>query len=69
MIQINVGFFFHFVPCTEIKQQRPAATTAGGALRLTIEKVNPIDNHDLSYRSGMVIVVSLFALSITLTLR
>jgi len=68
MIQINVGFLFHFVPCTEIKQ-RPTATTAGGALRLTIEKVNPIDNHDLSYRSGMVIVVSLFALSITLTLR
>jgi len=69
MIRINVGFFFHLVLCKIIKQQRPPATTAGGALRLTIEKVNPIDNHDLSYRSGMVIVVSLFALSITLTLR
>lgn len=31
-----------------------AATTKGGALRLTLEKVQPQNNHNLSYRSGMV---------------
>ncbi|KAF8153938.1 beta-glucan synthesis-associated [Crassisporium funariophilum] len=29
-------------------------TTQGGSLRLTLEKVEPENNHDLSYRSGMV---------------
>ncbi|KIM41990.1 glycoside hydrolase family 16 protein [Hebeloma cylindrosporum] len=27
--------------------------TKGGALRLTIERVDPVNNHDLNYRSGM----------------
>ena len=31
-----------------------AATTQGGALRLTLEKALPQNNHNLSYRSGMV---------------
>ncbi|KAF8890771.1 beta-glucan synthesis-associated protein SKN1 [Infundibulicybe gibba] len=30
------------------------ATTKGGALRLTLSKVAPIDNHNLTYRSGMI---------------
>ncbi|KAF8958562.1 beta-glucan synthesis-associated [Flammula alnicola] len=29
-------------------------TTKGGALRLTIEKVDPINNHNLTYRSSMI---------------
>lgn len=32
-----------------------AATTKGGALKLTLSKVNnTLDNHNLQYRSGMV---------------
>lgn len=30
------------------------ATTKDGALRLTLSKVNPADNHNMQYRSGMV---------------
>lgn len=29
-------------------------TTQGGALRLTLDQVDPIDNHNLTYRSGMI---------------
>ncbi|TDL27014.1 glycoside hydrolase family 16 protein, partial [Rickenella mellea] len=31
-----------------------AATTKGGYLRLTLSKVDPVNNHNLSYRSGMI---------------
>ncbi|KAF8650085.1 hypothetical protein AX16_005411 [Volvariella volvacea WC 439] len=30
------------------------ATTEGGSLRLTLARANPADNHNLSYRSGMI---------------
>ena len=44
------------------------ATTKGGALRLTLEKVSdPLNNHNLNYRSGMVYYL-LIILSKVLTL-
>jgi beta-glucan synthesis-associated protein KRE6 len=49
----------HYWQTNDLEWYDPSqATTAGGALRLTLEKVDNIDlNHNLSYRSGMVSLV------------
>ncbi|KAJ8487014.1 hypothetical protein ONZ45_g14470 [Pleurotus djamor] len=46
----------HYWGTNDLEWYDPSqATTRGGALRLTLDRVaNPLDNHDLNYRSGMV---------------
>jgi len=53
MIPTNVSFTLP-VRTKPMFYHPPLATTKGGALRLTIEKVDPVNNHNLTYRSGMV---------------
>lgn len=53
----NVCYYTKIIPVVNTANltylSRPA-TTKGGSLRLTIEKVNPEFNHDLNYRSAMI---------------
>ncbi|KIK09644.1 glycoside hydrolase family 16 protein [Laccaria amethystina LaAM-08-1] len=45
----------HYWGTNDLEWYDPAgATTKGGALRLTLEKALPQNNHNLSYRSGMI---------------
>ncbi|KII83673.1 glycoside hydrolase family 16 protein [Plicaturopsis crispa FD-325 SS-3] len=45
----------HYWQTNDLEWYDPSqATTKGGALRLKLEEVNPIDNHNLKYRSGMI---------------
>ena len=61
-IYLNLLFFILFTSLLQV-------TTQGGALRLTMEYVsNPLNNHNLSYRSGMVCYLRLVILSKALIL-
>ncbi|KAH7925021.1 glycoside hydrolase family 16 protein [Leucogyrophana mollusca] len=45
----------HYWGTNDLEWYDPASvTTGGGALRLSLNKVNPAHNHNLSYQSGMV---------------
>lgn len=39
---------------------RDVATTSGGALRLTLSKEDPVDNYNMTYRSGMASLLIVF---------